>query len=171
MNRVSLKVRAIVMSMAVLGALLLVLMVTMGYALAQQAGVADPEQSALGAVMLDVLKIVFSLLGLVAVALMGKGIIYVERKLKIDIPASYEATLYDWAAKGVGLAQEKSHQQVKNLGKKMKGPEKMEIAIGFVHDMAKQYGWDDLAEKKLRAYIESKLGDGREALPPAGGVE
>jgi len=137
-----------------------VLILMHGVALAQEAAKASAEvdQSAFGEILMEVVALVFSLLGLVATWLTAKGIKYFEKKTSIDVPAAYEATLAEWASKGVGLAQEKSHQQLQKLGTKLKGPEKMEVAVRFVRTMAENYGWDDIAEEKVRDYVESKLG-------------
>lgn len=137
--------------------IVMVLLLMQGLAFAQEVAAA-PEQSAFGEILLEVLAGVFSLLGLLATWLVAKGIKYFEKKTKIDVPAAYEATLAEWASKGVGLAQEKSHQTFQNLGRKLEGPEKMEVAVRFVRGMVAEYGWDDLAEDKIRDYVESKLG-------------
>ena len=66
--------------------------------------------------------------------------------------------LFGWADKGIGLAYEKSHQKVQDLGEKLKGPEKLEVALAFVNGMIKQYELPEMAEEKLKNYVEAKLG-------------
>ena len=45
----------------------------------------------------------------------------------------------------------------------MKGPEKLEAALGFGLALADEHGITDLGKEKLIKYIESKLGETREA--------
>ena len=127
-------------------------------AVAAQEGGVVAESSAAQEIMLLVVKAVFSILALLTTYLVTKAIGYFEKKLGVDIPDTTEALLNEWADKGIGLAYEKSHQQLKKLGKKLKGPEKMEIALKFVIGMAKEYKLPELAEDKLKDYIEGKLG-------------
>jgi hypothetical protein len=63
---------------------------------------------------------------------------------------------------GISLAEEKARQTVVNLGEKLKGPEKLEIALGFVMALVKQYNLDDVAEAKIVDYIEARLGISRD---------
>jgi hypothetical protein len=109
-------------------------------------------------ISLLVAKIIFSVLSLLTTWLVTKAIGYFEKKTKIDIPASTEDLLHKWADKGIGYANEKSHQAIQKVGKKLTGSEKLEIALKFVIGMSKQYELPSLAEDKLTEYIESKLG-------------
>ena len=103
-------------------------------------------------------KIIFSVLSMLTAWLVAKAISYFEKKTKIDIPASTESLLHKWADKGIGYADEKSHQAIQKHGKKLTGPEKLEIALKFVLGMAEQYELPKMAENKLTEYIEAKLG-------------
>ena len=116
------------------------------------------ETSAAQDFLLMAVKIVFTILSVLTTWLVGKAIVFFERKTTIDIPASTEDLMYKWADRGIGLATEKSHQAVKKHGKKLKGPEKLEIALKFVSDMVKKYKLEAMAEEKLTEYVESKLG-------------
>ena len=117
--------------------------------------------SAAGDVLVMILKVVFSVLGVLATWLMTKAIGYFEKKTKIDIPASMEATLAGWSEKAVNFAWEKSHQKAQEFGEKLKGSEKLELALGFVTKLVREHKLPAVAEEKLKAYIESALGMAR----------
>jgi hypothetical protein len=123
-----------------------------------QGEVTPEELNPISELLMMVLKVVFSILGILTTWLVTKGITFFERKTKIDIPASYENTIFGWADKGIGLANEKAHQTLKEQGKKLKGPEKMDIALGFVNTLIQQHKLDAMAQDKLKTYIEAKLG-------------
>lgn len=107
------------------------------------------------------LKIIFSVLGVVGTWLAIKGVKYFEKKTKIDIPAASEKALFDWADQAVGFAHEKSHQALKSTGRKLDGSEKLSLATGFVLDLVKKHNYDVIAETKLKDYVEAKLGTKR----------
>lgn len=107
------------------------------------------------------LKIVFTILGILATYLTTKAITYFEAKTKIDIPAATEKTISDWADQAVGLAYEKSHQVLQKTGQKLDGNAKLSIATDFVMGLVKKYNLDQVAETKVKDVIESKLGTKR----------
>lgn len=128
------------------------------------AGTVTPDPTPAGPVseiFTMALKIVFSVLGLVASFLTMKAIQYFEKKTNIDIPASTEKMILDWADQGIGFAHEKSHQILQKTGTKLDGNEKLNLAAGFVADLIKKHELDAVAETKLKDYIESKLGTKR----------
>lgn len=151
MNR--LKALTIATSAALVAAIWLVPATALG-----QADAVMADTSVASEVIAWVMKIGFSILALLANWAVLKGIKYFEGKTKIDIPAQTEAMLFSWADMGIGLAKEKSHQAVKKGAGKLKGPEKLEIALGFVIDLAEEHGYKNLAENKIKDYIEAKLG-------------
>ena len=145
-----------VITVAICALMLAVIWLYPTMASAQDAPVADTN--AAQEITLMVAKILFSILSMLTTWLVAKAIGYFEKKTKIDIPASTEDLMHKWADKGIGYADEKSHQAIKKYGKKLTGPEKLEIALKFVTGMAKQYELPTMAEEKLTEYIESKLG-------------
>lgn len=120
-------------------------------------------KSALGGLLVQIIELLGIILGLLAAWLMKKGITYVEKKTKVDIPAKYEEMLAEWAGKAVNYASEKAHQFAVEKGEKMKGPDKLEAALGFGMALAEEHGVTKLGKEKLVKYIESKLGETREA--------
>jgi len=157
--------------MLTVGVLTIVWFPTLAYA---QTAPLPPEQVGPASELLFMLlKIVFSVLGLVATYLTIKAIKYFEKKTNIDIPASTEKTIFEWADRAIGFAHEKSHQVLKSTGKKLDGNEKLSLATGFVNDLVKKHKLNEIAEGKLKDYIEAKLGTKRleetptPATPPA----
>mgnify|MGYP003417569591 CR=1 FL=1 len=143
-----------------LGILALVWFPAVAYA--QDAAPVPTEQVGPASELLfSLLKIVFTILGLVATYLTVKAIAYFEKKTKIDIPAATEKTIDEWADRAVGFAHEKSHQVLKQTGKKLDGNEKLSLATGFVNDMVKKHKLAEITEAKLKDYVEAKLGTKR----------
>lgn len=81
-----------------------------------------------------------------------------EDKAKVQIPAQWQTAIDDWVSKGVAFAEQKAETAIKNGGDKLKGPEKLEMAVGFVLDMAQQHGLDALARDKIIKLVEAELG-------------
>ncbi len=155
MRKIELELTRIV-NISICALMLAVIWIYPVMASAQDAPVADTN--AAQDISLLVAKILFSILSVLTTWLVTKAIGYFEKKTKIDIPAATEELLHKWADKGIGYADEKSHQAIKKHGKKLTGPEKLEIALKFVIGMAKQYELPTMAEDKLTEYVESKLG-------------
>lgn len=126
-----------------------------------QATTTEPAPGSASELMFMLLKIVFSILAVLASYLTIKAIKYFEKKTKIDIPATTEKALFDWADQAVGYAHEKSHQVLKKTGKKLDGNEKLGLATNFVLELVKKHKLDEMAETKVKDYIEAKLGTKR----------
>jgi hypothetical protein len=155
MRKIELELTKII-TIAICALMLAVIWLYPTMAAAQDAPVADTN--AAQEITFLIAKILFSALSILTTYLVGKAIGYFEKKTKIDIPASTEDLMHKWADKAIGYADEKSHQAIKKYGKKLTGPEKLEIALKFVTGMAKQYDLAALADEKLTEYIEAKLG-------------
>lgn len=125
---------------------------------AQGTDISDATGSPVGDLLMMLMKVVFSVLGLVATYLTTMAINYFQKKTKIEIPASTEKMLFDWADQAVGLATEKAHQVLQQTGKSLNGPDKLNIAVQFVLDLAKKHNIDAIAEEQLKDYINAKLG-------------
>jgi hypothetical protein len=128
------------------------------------------EEAPAAELLTMIVKIVFSVVGILGAYLSTKAIKFFEKKTKIDIPAATEKTIFEWADKGVSYAHEKAHQAAQAGGRKLNGNEKLNIALQFVSDLVQKHNLDAIAEERLRRYIESKLGEKRidgGALPPA----
>ncbi len=84
-----------------------------------------------------------------------------EKKAKIDVPAKIEEQIDGWIERGIALAEEKSRAKVKSKTAKLTGPEKLEMAAGFVLDLVEKYKLQDLAKEKIEKRIEARLGTKR----------
>ena len=109
------------------------------------------------------IEIIATILLLLATWATKKAVTYFEKKTNIDVPAATEAMIADWAGRAVNYAEEKAHQYKSSKKRKMKGPDKLEAALSFGLALAEQHKLPDLAKDKLEAYIESKLGEIRNA--------
>lgn len=85
----------------------------------------------------------------------------IEKKFSVDVPERQEALLDTWIEQGIHLAEEWSRNKVKHEAKKATGPEKLEVAAGFVLDLVESRGWIDWGKERLLAKIEAKLGHQR----------
>lgn len=81
--------------------------------------------------------------------------------LKSKTGVEVDSLLESYAAKGVTYAEEKAHQVVSAKKKALKGPEKLEMALGFALDLAESNKLPEKAKDKLVQYIEAKLGETR----------
>lgn len=88
----------------------------------------------------------------------NKVIRLVERKLGVDIPERQERAINDWVEQGIHFAEEKSRSKIKEKANKLRGPEKLEIALGFVLGMINSNGWHTWTRDKVVAKIEGSLG-------------
>lgn len=122
---------------------------------------AAADASAFSQVMTHVIELMATLLMLLMTALIAKATSYFTKKTKIEIPAKTEEMLAVWGSKAVNYASEKAHQYNASKGETMKGPEKLEVALGFGLSLAEEHGMADLAKEKLTKYIEAHLGEKR----------
>jgi len=123
--------------------------------------VAESASPALSRVMTHVIELMATLLMVLMTALIGKATSYFTKKTKIEIPAKTEEMLASWGGKAVNYASEKAHQYNAEKGELMKGPDKLEVALGFGLSLAEEHGMADLAKEKLTKYIEAHLGEKR----------
>jgi hypothetical protein len=107
------------------------------------------------------IQLVGAVLAAVLIVLARKAMVYFEQKTKIDIPANTETMISDWAGKAVDYAKEKAHQYNQANPGKMRGPEKLEVALNFGLELAEQYKIADVAKDKLVKAIEAQLGSTR----------
>jgi hypothetical protein len=120
--------------------LLLVVIALMPFAaLAQQA---PPAQPATVSLLDEVVKFVAAVVAAALLLLIKRAATYFHEKTKIEIPAATEAMLEDWAQKAVNYAQEKSHQAIQANAGKLTGPAKLDHAVQFAMDLAKEIGID-----------------------------
>lgn len=131
------------------------LLILRGAAFAQEA----PAPAVASQLLEHLVEIIAAALGALLLLLVKKAITFVEAKTKIDIPAKTEEMLYDWASRGVSYAEEKAHQVASKTT--IKGPEKLELALGFAMKLAEEHKLDQLAKEKLVKYIEAHLGTTR----------
>ena len=82
-----------------------------------------------------------------------------EAKTKMTVPVTTQATIDDWVQKGVMYAEEKAHAAAANKLATVTGPEKLEMALGLVMDLADKYGMANLAKDHVSKLVESKLMD------------
>ncbi len=118
----------------------------------------DPTTSPVGELLMMVLKIVFSILGVVGTFLTTKAIQYFQKKTNIAIPQATEEMLLGWADHAIAFAYEKAHQVLQQTGKTLDGNAKLNIAVQFILDLVQKHGIDNVVEEKIKNYIEAKLG-------------
>ncbi len=78
--------------------------------------------------------------------------------LKAKTGVETDALLQGFAQKGVDYAEEKAHQFLATKNEAMKGPEKLEMALGFALALAEDNKLPAKAQAKLVSYIEARLG-------------
>ena len=140
--------------------IMILMCVFTGTAFAQEVG-AEPEP-VLSVILGHVIEVVATALALLVAWGVRKATKYFEAKTKIDIPDKMEIMIANWASKSVDYAEEKAHQFRKAKKRKMKGPDKLEAALGFGLSLAEEHGMTELAKEKLEMYIEAKLGEKRQ---------
>ncbi len=86
-----------------------------------------------------------------------KAIKLFEAKTGIQISEERERQLDGWVHQAVSFAEEKGHQVVKKNEAKLSGPEKLDIALGFVLDLVKKQGWDQWTSEQIQKKIEAAL--------------
>jgi len=84
----------------------------------------------------------------------AKASAWMKAKTGIEV----NAMLSSFAMQGIAFAEEKAHQAVKANGEKLRGPEKLELALQFAIDLAEANGLPKKAQEKLSDYIEARLG-------------
>jgi hypothetical protein len=124
------------------------------------------DQSILGRLMGFGLDIAAPVVTLFAMWLAHRLIKAFESKTKIDVPAKYEEMIDAWVLKGVHYAEEKGRNAIAAKGPALAGPEKLELAAGFVADLAERAGFADMAKDKIMKLVESKLSETRVEAPP-----
>jgi hypothetical protein len=117
--------------------------------------------------MEHLVDLAFKLLGPVVVALGGYLAMKLARKLGIDATEKQEAMVDAWIEQGVHLAEERARAAAKRSEAKISGHEKLELAAGYVADLAEKAGWADWTRDRLKAKIDAKLGSARTAPVPA----
>jgi len=133
---------------------LFVLLMTSSVAFAQSEGASDPAAFTL---LNHALEIAGALLMLLATWATHK----VSGLLKSKTGVEVDSLLESFATKAVHFAEEKAHQQLSSKKKALKGPEKMEVALGFALALAEQNKLPAKAKEKMANYIEAKLGETR----------
>jgi hypothetical protein len=85
----------------------------------------------------------------------------IEKKWDVDIPERQEVAIDGWVEQGILWAEEKSRSKIKEKADKLRGPEKLEVALGYVIGMIRSRGWDTWAADAITAKIEARLGKHR----------
>lgn len=105
------------------------------------------------------------LLGVLS-ALALVGVRYLERRLRIDVPASVERVVIDEVIPGaVGYAEQLARRHAKGLGAPVA---KLEVAVQFAQQELERRRLPELGRDALVRLIESRLGAG--PSPAANGV-
>lgn len=94
-----------------------------------------------------------------------KAILFVERKLDMDVSKKQEDMLAAWLMLGIAFAEEKARAAVKAKTAKIESSKKLELAVNFVLNTAKENGWDHLAKDAIEARIEALLNIARPDAP------
>lgn len=118
--------------------------------------------------------VVVGLVGTVATALMLRGNAWLKAKTGVELTTDEQIQV--WADHAVALADEKSRALAKRVGQAagdavqgIPAAEKLEIAMQFMIDRAKEHQLDKAAESKLRDYVLARLNMNRAggSLPTA----
>jgi hypothetical protein len=139
--------------------IVLILCALAGAAFAQPTDVPAAEAPALQQLTGHVIEIVAAVLALLATWLTTKVGGWLQRKTGVET----DVLLDSLAAKAVNFAKEQAHKFLQEKGEKMRGPEKLELAMKFGLDLVESHGLPKAAQDKLVNYIESKLGEARDA--------
>lgn len=127
---------------------------------------AEPEPSGSRAFLSWAAGLVILVLGAAGTWMVTQIAKFFREKTGIEIPAALENEMFEWAARGVNLAEEKSRTALERLGREMESQEKLEVAIDFLHGVMKRHGIDKTVEGRLKDYIEAALGTQRANVPP-----
>lgn len=119
------------------------------------------DQSIMGRLLSFGLEIMAPVATLFAMWAAHRLISVFESKTKIELPAKTHEMVDDWVQKGLHYAEEKARNAVAANAVALKGPEKLELAAGFVMDLAEKYGVGDMAKDKVIKLVESKLSETR----------
>ena len=130
-----------------------------GMAYAQDAAAVAEPSSAAGQILLYVIEVASALLIVFLTWASAKVGGWLKAKTGIEV----DALLDTYAAKGVAYAEEKAHQYLAEKDEKLKGSEKLEVALNFALGRAEQNKLPEKAKDKLVGYIEAKLGQERSA--------
>jgi hypothetical protein len=88
---------------------------------------------------------------------------WARKKLKLDVSDRQLSSWSSYAQVGADRAGEWARNKVKTLadGKKVPGPEVLEVAVNFAVDMAREHGLPEIGREKLEGLIESHLNRNR----------
>jgi hypothetical protein len=123
---------------------------------------ASNEPSVLSRTLSLAFELAFAALVPIAAWLTHRAIKIFETKTKIDVPDAMEQQVDRWVDRGIALAEERGHQLLKETTSKLTGPEKLEIAVSYVLDMATQRGWIEWSKNKIQDRVDAALGARRE---------
>jgi Bacteriophage holin of superfamily 6 (Holin_LLH) len=114
----------------------------------------EPEQPA----AVEILDWLVMMAAIVALGAAG----WVARRaagwVKVKTGLETEVLLLSLTESAVSLAEERAHRAAKVAGQKLSSSEKLDVALDFARDRAKDMGLDKKAEAKLRQYVDAKLG-------------
>ena len=123
---------------------------------------ASNEPSVLSRTLSLAFELALAALVPVAAWLTHRAIKIFETKTKIDVPDAIEQQVDRWVDRGIALAEERCHQLLKETTSKLTGPEKLEIAVSYVLDMAAQRGWIEWSKDKIQDKVDAALGTRRD---------
>lgn len=123
----------------------------------------DPEPEIPAGV--EILQWVVMMAGIVALGLVGWAARKASAWVKVKTGIDTEVLLLSLGESAVSLAEEKAHRFAKEAGQKMSGNDKLDVALDFARDRAKEMALDKKAEQKLRSYIDVRLGATRAPVP------
>ena len=129
-----------------------------------EAAPAAPGQTSLDKLSSELLNILIPifvlLVGVLATALLN----WIRKKLKLEVSDKQIASWAGYAEIGAARAAEWSRNKAKGLteGKKVPGPEVLEVAINFAIELGVEHGLPEMGRQKLRGLIESQLHTKRE---------
>lgn len=123
-----------------------------------QAGATAPEENLVQRLTTMIFQILTPVITIFAMWAAHRGIALLEKKLDFDVPDQQEAFVDKWIGEAILWAEEKSRSKLKQVGKRLTGPEKLENAGSHVLDLIESKGWVGWTRDRVNRKLEAKLG-------------
>ena len=111
--------------------------------------------------IVEILDWLVSMVMIVVLGAVGWAAAKASGWIRVKTGLDTEVLLLSLGETAASYAEQKAHAVAKLTGEKMSGNEKMDAALDFARDRAKEMALDKKAEQKLWGYIESALGAAR----------
>lgn len=105
----------------------------------------------------QIIEVVAYAIGITLAALIGKLVLAIERKFKVNVPDAAEQYLNGLLDLGIAYAEEQARKHAKQHGKRLEMNDSLEHAANFVLDMAEKRKVKEMGKEKLKKLIEARL--------------